>query len=76
MIFISVSIQVLIFYRCYITMKPTKKPEGFKMTGIAIQQPIGDEQTLSTCVVCGTAAPQQREGVMYECEHCMNEHAD
>jgi len=46
------------------------------MTGITIQQPIGDEQTLSTCVVCGTAAPQQREGVMYECEHCMNDHTD
>jgi hypothetical protein len=27
-------------------------------------------------VVCGTAAPQQREGVMYECEHCMNDHTD
>jgi len=28
----------------------------------------------STCVVCGTETPQQREGVMYECEHCMNDH--
>lgn len=30
----------------------------------------------STCVVCGTETPQQREGVMYECEHCMNEHTE
>lgn len=32
--------------------------------------------TTSTCVVCGTETPQQREGSMYECEHCMNEHAE
>ncbi|MFO7262589.1 MAG: hypothetical protein C0P68_000485 [Bacillota bacterium] len=32
--------------------------------------------TTSTCVVCGSVTTQQREGVMYECEHCMNEHED
>ena len=46
------------------------------MAAITIQQPAHEEQTPSICVVCGTMTFQQREGVMYECEHCLNEHED
>lgn len=27
-----------------------------------------------TCVQCGTEIRQQREGVIYECDHCLNQH--
>ena len=53
-----------------------KSSEGCKMAAITIQQPAHEEQTPSICVVCGTMTFQQREGVMYECEHCLNEHED
>jgi len=46
------------------------------MTENAMCQLTPVKETTSTCVVCGTEVHQQREGVMYECEHCMNEHTE
>jgi len=71
----SVSIQLLIFYLCYITMALTFSMEGSEMSENTTGQ-LTVSPTTSTCVVCGSVTTQQREGVMYECEHCMNEHED
>ncbi|WP_018131971.1 hypothetical protein [Effusibacillus pohliae] len=39
-------------------------------------QPLNGGQVTAQCTSCGAELNDQREAVMYECERCMNSHAE
>jgi reverse gyrase len=37
---------------------------------------VVEQMVINLCVKCGCETQEQRESVMYECERCMNTHAE